>query len=76
MMASFKTKSMHIKKSAKSKYEDLTDQAEELMMKAGESITEAADKAGDKVEEILRRAKQKTKDAVDKLSDYLDHKKD
>lgn len=70
-----KVKASHIKKTAKSKYEDWTDQAEELMMKAGESISEAADKAGDKADELLSKAKRKAKVAVDKLSDYLDDDK-
>ncbi len=71
LVEAMKVKASHAAKTAKSKYEDLTDQAEEVVGKVGEKITSAADKAGDKADEVLDKAKKKLKVVVDKLSDYL-----
>jgi vacuolar-type H+-ATPase subunit H len=71
LVESMKIKATHAAKTAKAKYEDLTDQAEEVVNKMSERITEAADKAGDKADEVLDKAKKKLKVVVDKISDYL-----
>ncbi len=72
LVEALKVKASHAAKTAKSKYGELTDQADEVIGKVQESVTEAAGKAGDKAEELLDKAKKKAKVAVDKLSKYLD----
>ncbi len=72
MVEMMKVKASHMASTAKSKYEDLTDKADQMVDKVGDKITNVANQAGDKADELLHKAKQKAKGAVDKLSDYLD----
>ncbi len=72
LMEALKVKATHAAKTAKSKYEDFTEQAENVVDKVGDTVTSMANKAGDKAEELLDNAKKKAKVAVDKLSNYLD----
>lgn len=67
LVESMKIKAAQAAKTAKEKYENLTDQAEEAVKKVGEKITDA----GDKAEEVLDKAKKKLKVVADKLSDFL-----
>ncbi len=72
LVEALKVKAGHVAKSAKSKYNDLTEQADEMAGNIQEKVSNISNKAGDKADEMLDKAKKKAKVVVDKLSKYLD----